>query len=59
MIGFWTFDDGTVSPNFKPSLLVETVPEPGLAAGLLAGAALVSFLARRRAVPSRTKESLE
>lgn len=24
VIGFWTFDDGTVSPNFKPSLVVRT-----------------------------------
>ncbi len=24
VIGFWTFDDGTVGPNFKPSLVVRT-----------------------------------
>jgi hypothetical protein len=35
-----------MSPNFKPSLLVETLPEPG--AGLWAGAALLLVLARGR-----------
>jgi hypothetical protein len=46
VIGFHTWDDGTVGPNFKPSLLVETLPEPS--AGLWAGAALLFALARRR-----------
>ena len=37
IIGFYTFDDTSVSPNFKPSLLVKTVPEPAAASGLAAG----------------------
>jgi hypothetical protein len=51
VIGFYTFDDGVVSPNLKPSLLVETVPlpEPGVASGLGAGGLLLLALARRRA----------
>jgi hypothetical protein len=47
VIGFYTWDDGSVGPNFKPSLLVETLPEPR--AGLWAGAALLFALAHRRA----------
>jgi hypothetical protein len=46
VIGFYTWDTGGMSPNFKPSLLVETLPEPR--AGLWAGAALLFALARRR-----------
>lgn len=46
VIGFYTWDTGGVSPNFKPSLLVETLPEPR--AGLWAGAALLLALGRRR-----------
>ncbi|MEM7410325.1 MAG: DNRLRE domain-containing protein [Myxococcota bacterium] len=49
VIGFWTFEDGTVSPNFKPSLLVETLPEPTMTAGLLCGGAAVLALRRVRA----------
>ena len=51
VMGFYTFDDGTVSPNFKPSLMVEvnTVPEPAAAAGLAAGCLLLVKLDRRRA----------
>jgi hypothetical protein len=48
-MGFHSFQDGLVSPNFRPSLMVETVPEPAAAAGLCAGAALLAFLDRRRA----------
>ena len=48
VIGFWTFDDGSVSPNFKPSLVVETVPEPGVVLGLVAGCALLAVLQRRQ-----------
>jgi hypothetical protein len=46
VIGFYTWDTAGVSPNFKPSLLVETLPEPR--AGLWAGAALLLVLARGR-----------
>ena len=49
VIGFYTFDDGTVSPNFKPSLVVEYVPEPAASASLAAGCLLLAALARRRA----------
>ena len=52
VIGFWTFDDGTMSPNFKPSLFVETLPEPSTAAGLLAGCGLLGVCARLRGRPS-------
>jgi hypothetical protein len=50
VIGFYAFDDGVVSPNLKPSLLVETVPlpEPGVASGVGAGGLLLLALARRR-----------
>ena len=56
VIGFWTFDDGTVSPNFKPSLLVETVPEPTTAVALIAGVCLLSVLARWRHAPLISEE---
>jgi hypothetical protein len=46
VMGYHTYDDGSVSPNFRPSLLVETVPEPR--GSLWAGAALL-FALRRRA----------
>jgi hypothetical protein len=49
VMGFYTFDDGTVSPNFKPSLMVKTVPEPAAAASLAAGCLLLVKLERRRA----------
>ena len=48
-MGFHTFQDGLVGPNFRPSLVVETVPEPAAAASLFAGGALLAFLDRRRA----------
>jgi hypothetical protein len=51
VIGFHTWDTGNVSPNFKPSLLVETLPEPR--AGLWAAAALLLALARRRSNHTR------
>jgi hypothetical protein len=54
VIGFYTWDDATVGPNFKPSLLVETLPEPSFLAGLLAGGAVVAALRRRRASPIRS-----
>ena len=47
VMGYHTFDAGSVSPNFRPSLLVETLPEPR--GGLLASAALLLALANRRA----------
>jgi len=46
VMGFWTWEDATVGPNFKPSLVVETLPEP--AGGLFAGALLLALLQRRR-----------
>lgn len=51
VMGFYTFDDGTVSSNFKPSLMVEvnSVPEPAAAASLVAGCLLLVKLDRRRA----------
>ena len=49
MIGFYTWDDGTVGPNLKPSLLVEYVPEPATGASLAAGSLLLLTLERRRA----------
>ncbi|MGH0028742.1 MAG: DNRLRE domain-containing protein [Myxococcota bacterium] len=55
VIGFYTWDDGVVGPNFKPSLVVETLPEPGTASGLAAGIAMLAALgrrARRRIHPS-------
>jgi len=54
VMGFYTFQDGTVSPNFRPSLMVETVPEPAAASGLLASGALLALLDRRRARRNRT-----
>ena len=49
VMGFYTFDDGSVSPNFRPSLMVKTVPEPAAAASLAAGCLLLVKLERRRA----------
>ena len=49
VIGFYTFDSGFVSPNFRPSLMVETMPEPHTTAGLCTGAAVLFALTRRRA----------
>ena len=49
VMGFYSFQDGTVSPNLRPSLMIETVPEPAAAASLFAGGALLAFLDRRRA----------
>jgi len=49
VIGFYTWDDVTVGPNFKPSLVVETLPEPSALLGLLAGGAALAVLRRRRA----------
>jgi hypothetical protein len=48
-MGFYTFQECCQSPNFKPSLMVETVPEPPAASGLFAGGALLAWLDRRRA----------
>jgi hypothetical protein len=48
-IGFYTFEALDVSPNFKPSLMVSYVPEPGAGAGLAAGCLLLTGLDRRRA----------
>jgi hypothetical protein len=42
VMGYHTFEDGAVGPNFRPSLLVETLPEPH--GGLLASAALLLLL---------------
>lgn len=53
VMGFHTFQDGTVSPNFRPSLLVETLPEPAATTGLCAGALLLVTLHRRRALRAR------
>jgi hypothetical protein len=49
VIGFYTFDDGTVGPNYKPSVLVEYVPEPATGTSLVAGSLLLVALERRRA----------
>lgn len=49
VMGFYSFQDGTVSPNLRPSLMIETVPEPAAASGLFAGGALLAWLDRRRA----------
>jgi hypothetical protein len=49
VMGFYSFQDGSVSPNFRPSLMVETVPEPAAVSGLFAGGALLALLDRRRA----------
>lgn len=49
VMGFYSFQDGSVPPNLKPSLVVETVPEPAAAASLFAGGALLARLDRRRA----------
>jgi hypothetical protein len=46
VIGFYTWDTAGLSPNLKPSLVVETLPEPR--ASLWAGAALLLVLRRRR-----------
>lgn len=51
VIGFHTWDDGTVGQNFKPSLVVETLPEPGTASGLAAGIGMLAALARRARRP--------
>jgi hypothetical protein len=48
VMGFATFDDATVPPNFRPSLMVEVVPEPAAAASLAAGLSLLALLDRRR-----------
>lgn len=64
VIGFYTFDSGFVSPNFRPSLMVETMPEPHTTAGLCTGAAVLFALTRRRArracrpLPRQPKRSL-
>ena len=49
VMGFYSFQDGTVGPNLKPSLLVETVPEPAATTSLVAGGLLLVALERRRA----------
>jgi hypothetical protein len=54
VIGFYTWDDGSVSPNYRPSLVVETLPEPPSAAGLCASAGALAVLARRRARRNRS-----
>lgn len=45
VMGFWTWEDATVGPNFQPSLVVETLPEP--AGGLVCGVLLLAWLHRR------------
>jgi len=48
VMGFYSFQDGSVSPNFHPSLMIEAVPEPAAVSGLVAGGALLALLDRRR-----------
>jgi hypothetical protein len=59
VIGFYTFDDGSVSPNYKPTLLVETLPETSSAAGLAAGAAMLGALTRARRARRSTSRHTE
>jgi hypothetical protein len=54
VMGYHTFDDGSVPSNFRPSLLVETLPEPR--GGLLASAALLLLLCSRRSHDTSRKE---
>ena len=49
VMGFHTFDDGSVGPELKPSLVIEVVPEPAAAASLVTGCLLLIQLERRRA----------
>jgi len=49
VMGFYSFQDNSVSANFRPSLMVEAVPEPAAASGLFAGGSLLACLDRRRA----------
>jgi hypothetical protein len=55
VMGFYTFQSSGVSPNFMPSLVVETVPEPAAATALLAGSLLLATLDRRRARRRRSQ----
>ena len=55
VLGFHTFDDGSVGPNFRPSLYVETLPEPATTAGWTIGAAALALLQRRRARRERAR----
>ncbi len=50
LVGFYSFEAG-VHANLKPNLVLEIVPEPGLAA-LLAGAVAAMALRRRRGRPT-------
>ena len=48
-MGFCTFDDDTVGPNFKPSLYVEMLPELMATAGFFSCVGALVLLRRLRA----------